>query len=246
MKSIELIKNILKDHSPNCNVLCSGVGGGETDNTFKVSIPYYNTKYNYINNAALIKSIENLKDQKHIKNLHIIGNNLDVIFNDLNEIDKNEIIIPMENGNKDKNYEYADEYNNKISQFDIIKNLFWKRYLHFKRNYKLLICVLILPVIFEIIAMGFMKIRPQGDHENPLKLSKNLYNGNQEFYRYFDINNLILYLYREVIIFIQHFEILTVLKMKIIQLEIYLIIYKNIVQKIVIILIHPKMLIVGY
>lgn len=64
----------------------------------------------------------------------------------------------------------------------IIRNLFWKRFVHFRRNYKLMICILVLPVIFEIIAMGFMKIRPPGDHDNSIEFNRSMYPNSYEFY----------------------------------------------------------------
>jgi hypothetical protein len=70
-----------------------------------------------------------------------------------------------------------------LNTLDVMKSLFWKRFLHFKRNYRLLLCILVLPTIFEVIAMGFMKLRPPGEYDNALLLSKALYNGSTEFYR---------------------------------------------------------------
>ena len=65
---------------------------------------------------------------------------------------------------------------------EIVGNLFWKRFLHFRRNYKLLICILVLPVIFEIIAMGFMTIRPPGDYDKAIEFNRALYPNSIEFY----------------------------------------------------------------
>jgi ABC-2 family transporter protein len=64
----------------------------------------------------------------------------------------------------------------------IVGNLFWKRFLHFRRNYKLMVCILVLPVIFEIIAMGFMKIRPPGDYDNSIEFNRGMYPDSVEFY----------------------------------------------------------------
>lgn len=65
---------------------------------------------------------------------------------------------------------------------NIISNLFHKRFLHFRRNYRLMICILVLPVIFEIIAMGFMKIRPPGDYDNLVEFNRTMYPESTEFY----------------------------------------------------------------
>lgn len=70
----------------------------------------------------------------------------------------------------------------KLSVKETILNLFHKRFLHFKRNYRLLICILVLPVIFEVIAMGFMKIRPPGDYDNAVEFNRSMYPNSVEFY----------------------------------------------------------------
>jgi hypothetical protein len=71
---------------------------------------------------------------------------------------------------------------------EIVTNMFWKRFLHFRRNYKLMICILVLPVIFEIIAMGFMKIRPPGDYDNSVEFNRAMYPNSVEFYSKENVN----------------------------------------------------------
>lgn len=75
------------------------------------------------------------------------------------------------------------------SLMGIVSNLFLKRFLHFRRNYKLMICILALPVIFEIIAMAFMKIRPPGDHDNKIEFSRAMYPQSVEFYTKENMNS---------------------------------------------------------
>lgn len=70
----------------------------------------------------------------------------------------------------------------KLPLKETITNLLWKRFLHFRRNYRLMICILVLPVIFEIIAMGFMKIRPPGDYDNLVEFTRDMYPGSAEFF----------------------------------------------------------------
>uniref|UniRef100_A0A182SLQ4 ABC transporter domain-containing protein n=1 Tax=Anopheles maculatus TaxID=74869 RepID=A0A182SLQ4_9DIPT len=57
-----------------------------------------------------------------------------------------------------------------------------KRIRHFLRNYRLLVCLLVLPTIFEIIAMGFMTIRPPGEYDQMVNFSPALYPKSTEFY----------------------------------------------------------------
>lgn len=67
----------------------------------------------------------------------------------------------------------------------VIRNLFWKRFMHFKRNFRLILCMLILPTLFEIMAMGFLKLRPPGEYETNLQLDSGLlYPDSEEFYRF--------------------------------------------------------------
>lgn len=118
-----------------------------------------------------------------ITSFKITSKNLEDLFNNLNKPKTNLSINSTEETTNgfhkitDSNYDRPEP-----KQFDIIKNLIWKRLLHFKRNYRLLLCILVLPTIFEIIAMGFMKLRPPGEYETVLELSKKLYDNNQEFY----------------------------------------------------------------
>lgn len=90
-------------------------------------------------------------------------------------IDLRKTVNGLQNNHQEKKTE-------KTSAVEVIKNLFWKRLLHFSRNYRLMICILVLPVIFEIVAMGFLKIRPPGDHDNSIEFNRAMYPGSFEFY----------------------------------------------------------------
>lgn len=81
-----------------------------------------------------------------------------------------------------QNNQENEKETTKISSMEIVRNLLWKRFLHFSRNYKLMICILVLPVVFEIIAMGFMKIRPPGDYDNSIEFNRAMYPDSVEFY----------------------------------------------------------------
>lgn len=76
----------------------------------------------------------------------------------------------------------------KNDQFDIVKNLFWKRFTHFKRNYRMLLFVLALPAVFEALAMTCMIFRPPGEFDTELVLSQKLYANTMEFYTYQNMN----------------------------------------------------------
>lgn len=56
-----------------------------------------------------------------------------------------------------------------------ILTLLKKRFLHYRRNYRLLIITLLLPAVFVAVAMGFSLIRPPDDSEDPLQMSSSLY-----------------------------------------------------------------------
>lgn len=119
----------------------------------------------------MYKSVEADGVTTNTTNGHMNNNN-----NLMETIDLRKTRNGLQNGHNSKNtFE-------KVSSLDIVKNLFWKRFLHFRRNYKLMICILVLPVVFEIIAMGFMKIRPGGDYDKSLEFSRDLYPNSVEFY----------------------------------------------------------------
>lgn len=129
----------------------------------------------------MITTLEDLQQQQKITTFKVISNNLQDIFNNLNKVDT------QLNGNETSNgIHKCDSKTDEVqsSKWELTKILFWKRILHYKRNYRLLLCSLVLPVIFVIIAMGFMSIRPPGEFENPLKLTKDLYSESTELYSY--------------------------------------------------------------
>lgn len=81
-----------------------------------------------------------------------------------------------------QNNHESEKMPERTSLKQVVGSLFCKRFLHFRRNYKLMICILVLPVIFEIIAMGFMKIRPPGDYDNSIEFNRAMYPDSVEFY----------------------------------------------------------------
>lgn len=108
-------------------------------------------------------------------NQHIKNN-----INNNNVLETIDLRKTLNNGNQ--NGSVNNKRGKQLSFHEMLLNLFLKRFLHFKRNYRLLICILVLPVIFEIIAMGFMKIRPPGDYDTIIEFNRSLYPGANEFY----------------------------------------------------------------
>jgi ABC-2 family transporter protein len=141
----------------------------------------------------VIHSLEIMQEQHSIKSFSIVSKNLEGIFNEANqastEVYTNGVeinITPddvLRNGS-DQKKPSPMLIDMELSTMDVIWSLLWKRFVHFKRNFRLLLTILVLPTIFVIIAMGFMKLRPPGEYDNELLLSKMLYKNSTEFYGY--------------------------------------------------------------
>lgn len=182
-KIIEEIKGNLETHAPNSNIIHL------TNEDFHINIPYYDSSNEYINFNALIQSIEDLHTQQSILHFRVVSKDLVGIFSNLNT--KVELDTSATNG-KDHSVIVGDEGSvpplQENDQFDIVKNLFWKRFTHFKRNYRMLLFVLALPAIFEALAMTCMIFRPPGEFDTELVLSQKLYANTMEFYTYQNMN----------------------------------------------------------
>lgn len=194
LNTIEDIKSLLEKHAPLSNVV------EVKDDLMHISVPYRNIDTDFINHSPLMKDLEALENEKRIEHFRIISSNLEEVFHDLvhkptTTQDRYLLAGISENangngvaGNKGENNEHkainSESKAGDENTMDVIKNLFNKRFLHFKRNFRLIICVLVLPTIFEIIAMGFMKLRPPGEYDINLRLSRELYGNSTEFYRY--------------------------------------------------------------
>lgn len=180
-KATESINGLLREHAPSStmNVIST--------ESLVVKLPYRSGS-DLVNYSPLINDIENMVGHQQINSFRIVSSNLENIFNELviPETAKNMKInghIPHDNGN----YKKMDEMSSiiqreKLSEFEMMKCLLTKRFLHFKRNYRLILCMLILPTIFEVIAMGFMILRPPGEHDVDLQLSRGLYSNSTEVY----------------------------------------------------------------
>lgn len=130
--------------------------------------------------------------QQQIKNFRVVSSNLENIFNEL--VDPSSMKRAAANGhstnnvNEKTNEPAAIVKRNKLSEFEAAQYLFKKRFLHFKRNYRLILSVLILPTLFVVIAMGFMKLRPPGEFDIDLEFSRRLYSNSTETYSIQDRN----------------------------------------------------------
>lgn len=152
----------------------------------------------------LIKIFENFEIAGKLSNFRVSSRTLDDMFNTLNRINNPTQATALfkhyqknQNGIKNSaNGKYHQNGYNKVIESEVslkekilefvrlINLLLWKRWTHFCRNYRLLITILLLPPIFIIIAMSFMKLRPPDEHRVALNLSKNLYPNSSEFYSY--------------------------------------------------------------
>lgn len=184
--AIEAIEKSLKEHAPPHYSIKNTPSG-----SFVAIIPYKSNENDDLwNHTALIRSLEQLIRSKAIQSFRIVNSNLDRVFNDLASpaIEPS----PILNGNSFSAYD-AEKKNTEngtlsimqrepLSEWEIMKNLFSKRFLHFKRNYRLIVCVLVLPVLFEMLAMGLMIQRPPGEHGVNLPFSSALYPDSEEVY----------------------------------------------------------------
>lgn len=172
-KNVDELRELLHSHAPESSVM------DVNNDSMNVNIPYRTDKSDYINYAPLIKDIEHMENEHTIKSFRIVSSNLDQIFNDL-------VVKNAQSANGIKKIEekvLPITQKEKLSEFEVMMTLLKKRFLHFKRNYRLILTVLVLPTIFEIIAMGFMTLRPPGEHDINLRFSRALYPNSTEFYR---------------------------------------------------------------
>lgn len=173
-KMVDQLKQLMHSHAPDSNVV------NVNSDSFNVNISYRTDKKDYINYAPLIKEIEQMESKNSIGGFRIVSSNLEQIFNDL-------VLKSAQQSNGTKNVDNEKALSvvpeKKLSELEVMTTLLKKRYLHFKRNYRLILTMLVLPTIFEIIAMGFMKLRPPGEYDVNLRFSRELYPNTTEFYR---------------------------------------------------------------
>lgn len=174
------INALLREHAPQSKL--------DTISTESLvaKLPYRSESSQMMNFSPLISGIEEMMKQQQIKCFRVVSSNLENVFNDLIISQKLESNGNIHTGN-DTNKKNDDDVSpiiqeEKLSEFEVIKNLLRKRFLHFKRNYRLILCMLIMPTLFEIIAMGFMTLRPPGEHDIDLQFSRGLYSNSTDVY----------------------------------------------------------------
>lgn len=154
-------------------------------------------------NLTLIQELEQLQDKNQINGFRVSNKTLNELFetvdtsnqqmenNNNNESKMNNhknltFIQSSIDSQRDEKFENEHTNESVSRQF---RMLMWKRFKHFTRNYKLILNILVLPIIFEVIAIIFMKIRPPGNHDNALTFNRSLYPNSVEFYSYENQNN---------------------------------------------------------
>lgn len=192
------IQTELEKLSPNSKF---DIHGGE----LKIAIEYKESGENL---GDIVQLFEDFQAAGKITGLRVTSKNLEDIFNQLNRINnpnqasglykhyqKNQNGVkqngngkyPLYNGNSDNKTEKPSS-EKRMDLFRVVMLLLWKRWTHFLRNYRLLITILVLPAVFEIIAMSFMTLRPPDEFGVALKFSRDLYPNSNQFFSYEEEN----------------------------------------------------------
>lgn len=190
---------------------CNG-GGGNDDvlvehqaDGLDVTVSRYTTAGAYANMAPLMRTLERLQELRRIAGFRVRNNNLESMFNRL--VAGTPVVAAgrSENGHRNNGHAHrisADDDpstsaktatatrppaapplpERPYSHWRTAGTLLWKRFVHFRRNYRLMLCVLVLPTVFVAIAMAFMTIRPPGEFDVALPISRQLYASSREFY----------------------------------------------------------------
>ncbi|XP_017472592.1 PREDICTED: ATP-binding cassette sub-family A member 13 [Rhagoletis zephyria] len=124
--------------------------------------------------------LQNLQLSDRISDLRVESRNLAQIFSDLHEDHENGFTAakskldmrPVEL----KNSSGANIVSSgSLCFLTAVRNLLWKRLLHFSRNYRILMCVIVLPAIFELFAMWFVTYRLEDDYDKTISFTRELY-----------------------------------------------------------------------
>ncbi|XP_059616632.1 glucosylceramide transporter ABCA12 [Phlebotomus argentipes] len=186
-QNIEDLKTVIENQIPNASYDIQG-------HEISITLPYYTNSV--LNDyEPLLKVMEKMEDEGKIVQLNIVSKNLEDIFNQYNASPNGNyhngapplVLDKKLTLTKDSKPKFQE--NQQMGLVDLVKILFWKRITHFRRNYRALISILLLPAIFELIAMGFMKLRPPDDYDVALKFTPENYPGSKEFYSLSNGNN---------------------------------------------------------
>ncbi|XP_053683429.1 retinal-specific phospholipid-transporting ATPase ABCA4 [Sabethes cyaneus] len=153
-------------------------------NKLQYKLEYTGTTPSDVDLQPLFNQLNQYQEKTLILKYDLKNENLLNIFNDVNgrETIPSKIGEPEIMSANGHDTHESKPIERQQSTRQILQSLLRKRFLHFRRNYRLLICLLVLPTLFEIIAMFFMTIRPPGEYDAVLNLSRQLYAGSAEFY----------------------------------------------------------------
>ncbi|XP_061396675.1 glucosylceramide transporter ABCA12 [Musca vetustissima] len=146
------------------------------------------------NSSEYLSYLEQMQGDGRINDLSVESENLEHVFKNLDKKHSNGVVMGCHhnNGNSSsgdlmKNIKLKRELgwnmvsNEPLSKWTAMRQLFWKRLVHFSRNYRMLVCVIVLPAIFEILAMWFVSQRLEDDYDKTIKLSRDLYPKTTQF-----------------------------------------------------------------
>ncbi|XP_073830918.1 lipid droplet defective [Musca autumnalis] len=146
------------------------------------------------NSSEYMSYLEELQGDGRINDLCVESENLEHVFKNLDKNHSNGVVSSSHNNGHSsssndlmKNIKLKRELgwnmvsNEPLSKCTAMRQLFWKRLVHFSRNYRMLLCVIILPAIFEILAMWFVSQRLEDDFDKTIKLSRGLYPKTTQF-----------------------------------------------------------------
>lgn len=132
--------------------------------------------------AEFLKYLYGLQIKGKIQGLSVETESLEQLFKNL---DKNSNGVVNQNGYIDgdcmKTVQLKKEFDTELvrdaplTRVEAMRELFWKRLIHFSRNYRMILSALILPAVFEICAMWFITQRLEDDYDKSLQLSRDLY-----------------------------------------------------------------------
>uniref|UniRef100_A0A1B0CFQ3 ABC transporter domain-containing protein n=1 Tax=Lutzomyia longipalpis TaxID=7200 RepID=A0A1B0CFQ3_LUTLO len=177
---IEDLKGLIQNQVPNCTYDIQG-------NEITIALPYY-TNSSLNDHEPLLKALEKFESDGNIEKLTVTSKNLEDFFSEYNSSHNGHYsnggppVILDKKSSPPMEKKYKINENPKLSIMEIVRILFWKRITHFRRNYRALIGILLLPAVFELIAVSFMKLRPADDYDVALKFTPEIYEKSTEFY----------------------------------------------------------------
>ncbi|XP_004523945.1 ATP-binding cassette sub-family A member 13 [Ceratitis capitata] len=122
--------------------------------------------------------LQNIEQRGLISNLRVESRNLEQIFADLHADKAHKA---MNNQLQMKPVELKTSsvphvvHSSTLSISTAIRSLLGKRIVHFSRNYRILLCVIVLPALFELLAMWFVTYRLEDDYDKTISFTRDLY-----------------------------------------------------------------------